>query len=95
MPILQNAVKVKILGRTCTIKTDENEDYVKEIAGYINDKIEEILKTTVNAVSFDILVLAALNIANDYFKVESEKKNFISYIENRTISLIDAIESRL
>ena len=32
MPILQNAVKVKILGRTCTIKTDENEDYVKEIA---------------------------------------------------------------
>ena len=91
---MPKARKVKILGRTCTIKSDEEENHVNQIVGYINEKVEEVLKTTVTAVSFDVLVLTALNIANDYFKADNKNKSILSCIENRSISIINTIESQ-
>ncbi len=39
-------VEIKVFGQTYTVKTDAEEDYIQEVAKYVNEKMEEVLKKT-------------------------------------------------
>ena len=63
----EKKVQVEIDGISYTLLTDEEESQIKEIAKYVEKKIDEI-KT--KKLSYDKeLVLTSLNIANDLFNV--------------------------
>jgi len=35
------SVEIKVLGQSYTIKTEEEEDYIKELAGYVDKRLKE------------------------------------------------------
>jgi len=37
-------VEIKVLGQTYTVKTDSDEDHMQEVAQYVNEKGDEILR---------------------------------------------------
>ena len=66
-------VTVEIAGNSYTLKTDEDPEYLKMLADFVTVKIFEIKRDTY-ASAVDCATLAALDIADRYFKEQQKKK---------------------
>lgn len=67
-------VKVNILGNDYTIKGQANEDYIQELAHYVNEKMWEIAETTNLSNQLKISILAAVNLADEIFRLRAGLK---------------------
>lgn len=92
---MENLVRVQILGREYTVKSDEEEERVRKIGEYVNQKIEEVAESTKTVSTLNIVILAALNIANDYFRALESQKNFTQTIEVKFGRLIEMINAQI
>lgn len=66
-------ISVDIAGREYQLKTDEDPDYVRELANFVTVKILEIKRDS-GASALDCATMAALDMADRYLK-ELQKKN--------------------
>jgi cell division protein ZapA len=78
------SVEVQILGQSYSIKTDENEAYIRELAGYVDDKLKEIYNAAPNANHVKAAIMAAFGIADELFKVRAERESFDRMVEEKT-----------
>jgi cell division protein ZapA len=92
---MKNLVRVEILGREYVVKSDEGEERVKKIAAYVNQKIKEISESTQTVSTLNAAILAAMNIANDYFQIMEEKKTYRQDYESKAEHLIAMIDDRI
>lgn len=92
---MKNLVRVEILGREYTVKSDEGEERVKNIAAYVNGKIKEVSESSQTVSTLNLAILAALNIANDYFEAVEGQKSFWQSVEARSGRLIEMINSKI
>jgi cell division protein ZapA (FtsZ GTPase activity inhibitor) len=67
-----NTVHIEIAGNTYKIKTDDDPEYVRNLASLVTVRILEIKRNTA-ASSVDCAVMAALEFADQYTR-EIEKK---------------------
>jgi cell division protein ZapA len=88
-------VRIEILGREYFIKSDEGEERVKEIAEYVNRKIKEISDTSKTVSTLNVAILAALNIAEDYFRIMENQKQFEKDIARKTNQIVDMIDGKI
>ncbi|MBW1721438.1 MAG: cell division protein ZapA [Deltaproteobacteria bacterium] len=88
-------VKVRIREHEYLVKGGENEQEVKRIAEYVNSKLKEIYDTSEGLSEKKAAILAALNIAGDYFQLLKEKEALLKQIKQRTESLIFTIDSSI
>ena len=67
----QNKVEVVISGEIITLISDENDDYIQKLAGYIDRKMGEIKVSKSDATLNDRTrtLLIAVNIADDFYKM--------------------------
>jgi cell division protein ZapA len=72
--MIDKIVEIEIYGRTYKIrvKGEEDEKYIGHLTSYVDQKMEEIAVKSKSADALKIAVLAALNIADEYFL--SQKK---------------------
>lgn len=79
-------VTVRINGMDYNLKGKEDEAYLKELASYVEDKLQEILsknsKLSVSAAS----ILTAINLADEAFKGQSELNEIQGNYENLKIA---------
>ncbi|HNQ81534.1 MAG: cell division protein ZapA [Acidobacteriota bacterium] len=66
---MSDIVEIEIYGRTYKIrvKGEENEEYISRLTSYVDQKMQEIAVKSRSEDPTKIAVLAALNIADDYF----------------------------
>ncbi|MBR2521408.1 MAG: cell division protein ZapA [Oscillospiraceae bacterium] len=64
---MKNKVVVNISGSPYTILADESEEYVQKVSSYLDSKVTDIISGS-RIASLDAMVLAGLNVADDYFK---------------------------
>ena len=69
-------VTVKINGIEYSLKGREDENYLKEVAEYVNSKMNEIKTKNPLLSTVDSGVLAALNIADELYKADIEIEEF-------------------
>lgn len=67
-------VTVDIAGNSYTLRTDEDPEYLKQLANFVTVKILEIKRDT-NASAVDCATMAALDIADHYHKEKQKKKS--------------------
>jgi cell division protein ZapA (FtsZ GTPase activity inhibitor) len=95
---MKNLVRVEILGREYTIKSDEGEERVKKIAQYVNAKLKKISESAQTFSTHNAAILAALDIANDYFEVLEGRTSLsqkVEKMEKQTGRLIEMIDSKI
>ena len=63
---MQNKVTVTIADREYTLVATEDAPYKEKVAKYVDQKMREIMENGISGT--DAAVLAALNMADDYFK---------------------------
>ncbi|HBR16859.1 MAG TPA: hypothetical protein DD725_04515 [Deltaproteobacteria bacterium] len=85
---LKPVVEVNILEQKLLVKSQEGEEYVKRVADYLNSKIEEVKKNSKAVSTLNVALLAAMNIADDYF----ETKERLVKLEGRAKELSKLID---
>lgn len=71
MPL--NRVMLTINSRLYTVVADESTQYMEMLGEHINEKVEEVVKGGKNILGERPIVLAALNICDEYYKLMSSK----------------------
>ncbi|HYB19310.1 MAG TPA: cell division protein ZapA [Thermodesulfobacteriota bacterium] len=95
---MKNLVRVEILGREYTVKSDEGEERVKRIAEYVNEKLKRISDHTKTVSTLNVAILAAMDIANEYFEILEGHSNLtqkVEKIEVKSSRLIEMINSKI
>lgn len=70
---MKNKVTVTIGGQDYTMVAVEDEAYVRKCAAHVDEKLNEI--KTVRLSLTDTAVLAAMNVADEYFKEQENSEN--------------------
>ncbi len=78
------SVEVQVLGQIYSIKTDEDEVYIKSLAEYVDGKLKEIYSVVPNINQTKATVMAAFGIADELFKLRMEQENLDKLIEEKT-----------
>jgi len=62
-------VSVRIAGQEFRLSGEESEEYIRMIAGYVNEKIDEIQRAYPNLSTAACVTMAALNLSDELHKL--------------------------
>lgn len=91
----ERLVEIKVFGQTYTVKSDAEEGHIQEVAQYVNEKMEEVLKKTRSVSSLNVAILTALNIADDLLKERERRISLLQEIEMKSRDLVERIEIKI
>lgn len=82
-------IRVNVFGTEYTLRSDDNENHVREIARYLDEKMRIIDKNSAVKSSSKIAVLAALNIIEELFQERNNRDKLLGQLneEARKINL--------
>jgi len=83
------------MGHKFMIKSDSDDDYVVRVAGFVDQKINEVMQSTKSVASLNVAILAAMNIADEYFKSMRERDDKFSKAEKKIKDLIELIDLQM
>ena len=86
------STEVYILGQKYTIKGDEPEEYIRELASFVDGKLKEVYNAAPNITPVKATILAALDIADELFKMKNEQEQLTKNIEEKTKTLASLFE---
>jgi cell division protein ZapA len=89
-------LKVNIFGTEYPIKGSTDTEYIKQVAGYVDQKMREIDQNIPIDSSLKVAILAALNITDELFREREKKGNsgeFSEKIQHLT-QLLDSCISK-
>ena len=82
-----NRVEVTINSRQYAVLAEESEEYLRKLANHIDEKVKLILKGGHNILGERPLVLAALNICDEYYKCEEAGR----VLQNQLVACTDKL----
>ena len=91
----ERLVEIKVFGQIYTVKTDAEEDYIQEVAKYVNEKMEEVLKKTKSVSTLNVAILTALNIADDLLREKEKRTALLREIETKSRDLVEKIDIKI
>jgi len=89
---LKKSFHIEIMGQQIAVLSDADDDAVEKIVQYVNGKIEEVASGGNRLNTLAIAALAALNIADELFKVKGENMLIRQELEDKAQRLIDLID---
>lgn len=85
---MKAVLEVNILEQKLLLKSNDDEEHIKKVAEYLNSKIEEVKQSSKTVSTLNIALLAAMNIAGDYF----ETREKLASLEGRSQKLSKLID---
>ncbi len=85
-------VDVEIFGKVYTVRGEKDAEYVRRVAEYVDRKMREISQVTDTVSTSRIAILAALNIADEFFALREETDELESRIKNLSRKIDKALE---
>jgi cell division protein ZapA len=88
-------VSVEIMGQNLTVASEENDEWVKSVAGTVDERIRKLRANGNTVSSLNLAILAALNFADELEHLKKEHQELIDRITAMKERLIDAIDGKL
>lgn len=82
-----NKIIVKIAGQEYSIIGNEEKDYILSLASHVDEQISKASEKTPKLNSVTPVVLASINIADQYFKAVEENKQLLDRLDSCGIQL--------
>jgi len=86
-----NVVEMEILGQKLAVKSNEEEEHIRAVEAYLNQKVDEIRGGTKAVSTLDMALLAALNVTGELIKI----RETIERIDKRSEELSLLIDRRM
>jgi len=87
----KQSVEVQILGQRMVLKADDDPRHIERLASYVRRKVDEVSAHGPIS-SQKLAILAALNIADDYFRSIDEAREFKRQVSVKSRALLDDLE---
>ena len=78
---MKKALDVEILGQKLTITSDAEENYMLKVAGYVDGKMQELLRSSKPVAKSNVAMLAALNIADEYHRLKDTHESILNRLD--------------
>jgi len=66
----EHTIRVEIYNQTYSIRSDGDNEYIQDLAEYVDSKMREISSGTMTVDSLKVAILAALHIADEYYQLK-------------------------
>jgi cell division protein ZapA (FtsZ GTPase activity inhibitor) len=86
-------ISIELFGQAYTFKASGGVSQAEEITNYVAEEVEKARAAGEAPSKLDTVILAALNIANDYFEVRRSRQDLVRDIDRRCKSLIEHIDT--
>jgi cell division protein ZapA len=90
-----NLVHVEIFGQTYAVRAGADPAYVEQLARYVDEQMREVSRGSGAVDSVRIAVLAALNIADEYFRAKAGGGPGKSELNERAARLAETLDKLL
>ena len=91
----KNVLRVEIFGTGYSIRGEENQEYIREVASYVDARMREINQRLPIASHAKVAVLASLNLADELFKLRRQNERLTQEIGKRAKALSKELETCL
>ncbi len=88
-------MKIEIYDQSYNVNADGNEEYLKELAAYVDGKMRSIAESTRMVDSLKVAVLAALNIADETFTLRQRQQDIDVPLRKRVEKCVAMVEKAL
>jgi cell division protein ZapA len=88
-------IPVQIFGETYNVRADEDRAYVENLARYVDAKMKSITSTGGGGNTLKIAILAALNIADEFFKLQREHEGLRARLTEHADELTEVLDAVL
>jgi cell division protein ZapA len=89
---MKKSYEVILLNQKFNLKSDSTDKYVQKVADYVNKKLFDIQENTKSVSSLNVALLAALNIADDYFKIKTVERDKIDKAKGKIKEIVGLID---
>ena len=90
---MKKVYKIRIFDEEVSIKTDADEDRVKELTAYVEEKFTQVRTATPSAPRPYQMALAILDVANEFLDMRELVTGLKSHVEEMSTKLIVRIDS--
>ena len=88
-------VKVEIYDQSYNVSASENEEYLRELAAYVDEQMRNVAQATRTVDSLKVAVLAALNIADELFAARARLQEIDGPLRKRVEKCVALVEKAL
>jgi cell division protein ZapA len=71
---MKQPVEVEIMGQHLTVASDDGEEHIRHVAGYVDARIRHLAGGRVPVNALHLVLLTALNIASEYWKLRQQQE---------------------
>ena len=90
---MEKLVSIELFGQAYTFKASGEVSEAQEVADYLTEQVEKAQAEAESPSKLDTVILAALNIANDYFRMKRGRADLSRHIDRRCQDLIEHIDA--
>jgi cell division protein ZapA len=76
-------MKVEIFDQTYNVQADGDEDYLRKVASFVDEKMRAVAESTRQVDSTRVAVLTALNIADEFFALRKRHEEIEGPLRQR------------
>jgi cell division protein ZapA len=88
-------VRIKIQDREYVVRGSDDREQILKVAAYVDRKLKEISDSNKGLSVDKTAILAALDIAGDYFQLVKEKEDLLAEVNSRSQRLIQGLNRAL
>lgn len=87
--------QVNIAGYSLTVKTDRSAEHMERLSVLLNERVREVQKSGVTANYLNVVMLAAMMLADEVLELRGERENVEKRFEQKGRDLLNALDSAL
>ena len=88
----EQTIRVEIYNQTYSIRSDGDNEYIHELAEYVDRKMREISSGTMTVDSLKVAILAALHIADEFFQLKQSQAQSDSQLAARSAECSEMLD---
>lgn len=89
---VEQSVRVEIYNQTYSIRSDGDNEYIMNLAEYVDGKMREISSGTFTVDSLKVAILAALHIADEFHQLKMQQKQVDTQLASRSAECADMLD---
>lgn len=91
----EQLIQVEIYGQRYMLRSDQDASWVESVASHVDRKMREIAASTPTVDSLKVAVLAAVNIADEFFQLKLEGQAIEDIVAERAGKLEGLLDAGL
>ena len=89
------SVTVKIFGNEYTLKGEADAEYVQKVASFVDDRMNEVARSSSVASTAKVAILAAVNIADELLRAQKGSIQSMALLEDRSVQIVKLLSKEL